>query len=67
MAAYSVDLRERIIEAVERNVSSKRQIARLFGVHESFLSKLLRQKRERGTLAPFPPGGGAQAKLPAKH
>ena len=67
MAAYSVDLRERIIEAVERDVSSKREIARLFGVHESFLYKLLRQKRERGDLAPLPHGGGAQAKLTAKH
>lgn len=65
MAAYSVDLRERIIEAVERQVGSKREIARLFGVHESFLYKLLRQKRERGDLAPLPHGGGAQAKLSA--
>ena len=48
MAAYSLDLRERIVEAVEQQVGSKRTIARLFGVHESFLYKLLRQKRERG-------------------
>lgn len=65
MAAYSVDLRERIVEAVEREVGSKREIARLFGVHESFLYKLLRQKRERGDVAPLPHGGGAQAKLTA--
>jgi transposase len=65
MAAYSVDLRERIVEAVERQVGSKREIARLFGVHESFLYKLLRQKRERGDLAPLPHGGGPQAKLNA--
>jgi transposase len=65
MAAYSVDLRERIVEAVERQVGSKREIARLFGVHESFLYKLLRQQRERGDLAPLPHGGGAQAKLSA--
>lgn len=67
MAAYSLDLRERIIEAVERQVGSKREIARLFGVHESFLYKLLRQKRERGDLAPLPHGGGAQAKLSAEQ
>jgi transposase len=65
MAAYSVDLRQRLVEAVERQVSSKREIARLFGVHESFLYKLLRQKRERGDLAPLPHGGGTQAKLTA--
>ena len=67
MAAYSLDLRERIVEAVERQVGSKREIARLFGVHESFLYKLLAQQRERGDLAPLPHGGGAQAKLTAEH
>jgi transposase len=65
MAAYSLDLRERIVEAVERRVGSKRKIAALFGVHESFLYKLLRQKRERGDIAPLPHGGGARAKLSA--
>ena len=67
MAAYSLDLRERIVEAVERQGGSKREIARLFGVHDSFLYKLLRQKRERGDLAPLPHGGGARAKLTAEN
>ncbi len=63
MAAYSLDLRERIVEAVERQIGSKRKIAELFGVHESFLYKLLRQRRQRGDIAPLPHGGGAHAKL----
>ena len=63
MAAYSLDLRERIVEAVERQSGSKRKIAEVFGVHESFIDKLLRQKRERGDIAPVPHGGGAQAQL----
>ena len=67
MAADSLDLRERIVEAVERQVGSKREIARLFEVHESFLYKLIRQKRARGDLAPLPHGGGAPAKLNAGH
>lgn len=67
MAAYSLDLRQRIVEAVERAVGSKRAIARLFGVHESFLYKLLRQQRERGDLAPLPHGGGAASKLTTEH
>jgi transposase len=66
MAAYSLDLRERIVEAVERRVGSKRQIAALFGVHESFIDKLLGQKRARGDIAPLPHGGGARAKLSAE-
>jgi transposase len=65
MATYSLDLRERIVEAVERQLGSKRKIAELFGVHESFIYKLLRQKRDRGDIAPLPHGGGAHAKLSA--
>ena len=58
MAAYSLDLRERRVEAVERQSGSKGKIAEVFGVHESFIDKLLRQKRERGDIAPVPHGGG---------
>src|SRR5262245_55750958 len=65
MLAYSLDLRARIVDAVERQSGSERQIAVLFGVHESFIYKLLRQKRDRGTIAPLPHGGGAHAKLSA--
>ena len=63
MIAYSLDLRARIVAAVEQQLGSKRQIAALFGVHESFIYKLLRQKRDRGDIAPLPHGGGAHAKL----
>lgn len=63
MAAYSLDLRERIVDAVERQIGSKRKIAELFGVHESFIYKLLRQRRQRDDIAPLPQGGGAHAKL----
>lgn len=65
--AYSLDLRQRIVDAVERGVGTKREIASLFNVHESFIYKLLRQKRERGDLAPLPHGGGAAAKLTAER
>ena len=67
MVAYSLDLRARIVAAVERQIGSKRKIADLVGVHESFLYTLLRQKRDRGDIAPLPHGGGARAKLSADH
>jgi transposase len=63
MAAYSLDLRERIVDALERGLGTRSEVATLFGVHESFVYKLLRQKRQRGDLAPLPHGGGADAKL----
>ena len=61
--AYSLDLRKCIVAALERGVETKRALAEFFGVHESFIYKLLRQQRERGDLAPLPHGGGASAKL----
>lgn len=67
MAAYSKDLRQRIVDAVERGLETNREIAEIFGVHESFIYKLLRQKRERGDLAPLPHGGGATAILNEEH
>jgi transposase-like protein len=51
MAAYSLDLRERIVDAVERGLGTRSKVASMFGVHESFVYKLLRQKRQRGDLA----------------
>jgi transposase len=39
----------------------------MFGVHETFVHKLLRQKRERGDIAPLPHGGGAEAILKEDH
>jgi len=67
MKEYSLDLRQRILDAVETGVGTKRDIAKLFGVHESFIYKLLRQQRERGHIAPLPHGGGAEAKLTEDH
>lgn len=67
MIAYSLDLRARIVDAVERQIGSKRKIADWLGVHESFIYKLLRQKRDHGDIAPLPHGGGARAKLSAEH
>ena len=67
MAAYSLDLRERIIRAVEGGAQTKRAVAARFEVHESFLYKLLRQRREVGHLAPLPHGGGHTARLQEKQ
>ena len=67
MIAYTLDLRQRIIDAVEQNIYSKREIAEILGIHESFIYKLLRQRRERGNIAPLPHGGGAQPKLTETH
>lgn len=63
MEAYSLDLRQRIVDAIDRQIDTYREVADTFGVHESFIYKLLRQRRETGDLSPGPHGGGAIAKL----
>lgn len=63
MRAYSLDLRTRIVEAVDRQVGSQGTVATLFGVSRTLVKKLLRQRRETGSVAPRPHGGGHQPKV----
>ncbi len=66
MKAYSLDLRERVVRAVERGEQTQRQIAERFGVGTTWIKKLLRQQRETGSIAPKPHGGGMPAKYRGK-
>jgi transposase len=52
MKAYSLDLRQKIVEAYHKGDISQRKLARQFGVATSFVQKLLKQARETGSLAP---------------
>jgi transposase len=58
MRASSMDLRERVAATVDEGCRSQREIARLFRVSLSFVSRLLKRRREAGTLAPQPHRGG---------
>jgi transposase len=65
MRAYSNDLRERIVVAVERGDYPLRQLAHLFSVSLSFLVRLLQRKRRTGSVQPAPYAGGPTPKLDA--
>jgi transposase len=52
MKAYSMDLRERVLATCDAKEGTKRAIAKRFKVSEDWIYKLLRQRRELGTLAP---------------
>jgi transposase len=58
MSAYSHDLRQRVLDSVERGEGSLRQIARRFVVSLSFVVRLLQTHRRTGSIAPKPHGGG---------
>jgi transposase len=65
MRAYSNDLRERIVAAVERGEHSLRQLALLFSVSLSCIVRLLQRQRRTGSVQPKPHGGVPPRKLDA--
>jgi transposase len=58
MGPYSKDLRERVAAAVDHGEGSQREIARRSRVSLTFVFRLLRRRRDAGTLDPKPHGGG---------
>jgi transposase len=56
MRAYSLDIRERVIENLDQE--SMRKTAKRFRVSEYFVYRLKQRYKEAGTLVPKPHGGG---------
>lgn len=63
MRAFSMDLRERIVAAVERGQHTLQQLAALFMVDVSVIVRLRQRQRQTGSIAPKPHGGGRTPKL----
>ena len=57
MQAFLIELRERVLKAVEQRSGTIEAIAKLFSVSQGFIFKLLRQWRETGSVALKPHGG----------
>jgi transposase len=67
MKAYSLDLRQKVVAAIERGDSTIEEVASLFEVGPTFVKKMLRQHRDTGDLNPLPHGGGHTPRLSARH
>ena len=65
--AYSMDLRERVVRAVEDDGLSRRRAARCFGVAESTAINWVRRFRETGSAAPGQIGGYRPKKIIGEH
>jgi transposase len=61
--AYSQDLRDRVIDAVEKEGLSRRAAARRFGVSESTAVKWLQRYADSGSRKPVGTGGHRPSKL----
>ncbi len=58
MRAYSNDLRERVVAACDARDGTRQQIAARFSVSVAWIRRLLQRRRETGSIAPKPRGGG---------
>ena len=58
MKAYSTDLRRRVVAAYDAREGTQEQVAARFAVSLSWVRKLLRQRRDTGSIDPKPHGGG---------
>ncbi|AUB35047.1 Transposase [Nostoc flagelliforme CCNUN1] len=52
MKAYSLDLRQKVVDAYACGDISQRKLAKNFGVTLSFVQNLLKRDRELGTIGP---------------
>lgn len=66
MKAYSLDLRQRIVDAYERQEGTQRELARRFKVSLEFVRSLLKRQRDDQTIEAKQPTGGFAPKL-AQH
>ena len=63
MEAISMDLRERVVRACDAGEQTQRQIAERFGVSPAWIGKILRRRRQTGSIAPLPRGRGPKPKI----
>lgn len=64
---YSMDLRERVVAAVEREGLSRHQAAARFGIGVSTAINWLKRKQETGTVEPGQMGGHKPKTLSGQH
>jgi len=63
MAAYSLDLRQKILSAWQNQEGTQRELAKRFKVSLSFIRDFLRRYRETGEIAAKPQGGDRRSKI----
>lgn len=63
MRAYSQDLRERVIQALESQDGSQAESAERFGVSVAFVERLWQRWRTTGSCAALPHAGGPPRRL----
>jgi transposase len=63
LKTYSHDLRERVVRACDDGTHSHQYLAELFSVSTAWIRRLLQRRRETGSFAAKPRGGGPATKM----
>jgi transposase len=66
MKPYSLDLRERVVSAIEKGDSSFRKIAQRFAVSKTCVERWVKMKRTEGHVVPRKQGGSVSAVMAHK-
>ncbi len=61
--AYSLDLRQRVLAAVDATTATRAAIAERFAVSTSWIRRLVQRRRETGSITPRPHRGGPAPSL----
>lgn len=67
MEAYSQDLRQRVVQACDAGSETQQQVASRFGVSTAWIRKLLKRRRETGSIDPLPRGRGPEPKISGRR
>lgn len=67
MKAYSLDLRQKIVDLSRQGKGSVRQLAQRFGVSPDCVQRLLKWERETGSVVPKSSTRGPKAHLNENH
>src|SRR3712207_6656871 len=67
MKPYSIDLRQKIVDAYSNQEGSYRRLAQRFRVSFSFVKRLLKRYKDTGKIEAKPHGGGQRSKLEPKQ
>jgi transposase len=54
MNTYPMELRQRVVKAVDNKIGTKREIAKTFSVSVSWIRKLLQRRSKTGSIEPLP-------------
>jgi transposase len=66
MKAYSVDLRERVLAALDRGMP-RAEVVRTFQVSLASIKRWLAARRDTGDFSPQRPNGGSEATITQDH